>query len=207
MSNFARLAAPLNKQLHKEQPVRCRSLDEAGLFRGNTIKATVVKPPILALPIANVQLIFDTDASEVQIGWVLLQKQHHNCSQHKRPPQLLLPSKTLDFVALDILGPLPKAKSRIQYVVVVTYRYSKLTRVISSSKTASTHIANTFLDLRIIPYRIPLFIFIINDLQFVSEFIATLCQLLGVKHLMTTMYDPQTNGQAERIKEAVTARL
>lgn len=73
-----------------------------------------------------------------------------NCCWLKRLLQLLLPSGLLSFLAIDSLRMLPKTRSGIQYVVVVTNCYFKLTRATPSSKTASTIIANTFLDTWII---------------------------------------------------------
>ena len=47
--------------------------------------------------------------------------------------------------------------------------------------------------------------------QFTSAFWAEMCQLLGIKHQLTTAYRPQANGLVERfhrrLKESLRARL
>lgn len=130
-----------------------------------------------------------------------------NRYRHKRSLQLFPLSGSLDFVAIDILRQLSKTTSKNRYVVVITDRYSKLTRAIMSSKTALAHIVNTFLDQRIIPYGIRSFILTDNRSQIVSKVFATLCGLLGVKHLTTTASCPQTNSQAEQFNKTVATRL
>lgn len=67
--------------------------------------------------------------------------------------------------------------------------------------------ANLFMDNWIIPYGIPTFLLTYNGLQFVSQFFRTLCSLLGTKHVTTTSYQPQRNGQTERYNKTISYRL
>lgn len=129
-----------------------------------------------------------------------------NQCHHKHPLQLFPPSWPLDFVAMDILGPLPKTSEDKQYVLTITDRYSKPTHAIPSSQATSTLIVNIFFDQWIISYGIRSFQLTDNDTKFVSKFFATLCSFLGVKHLTTTAYHPQPDGQAERFNKTVITR-
>lgn len=52
---------------------------------------------------------------------------------------------------MDMLGPLPKTLNGIQVEVVVTDRYSKVVRAISTSKVTAWHIASLFMDSWIVP--------------------------------------------------------
>lgn len=79
---------------------------------------------------------------------------NQNRFHHKRTLQPFSQFETLDFVAMDILGPLLKNTSANQHVVAATDRYSKLIWNVSSSKTTSSRIANFFLDQLITPYGI-----------------------------------------------------
>lgn len=49
-------------------------------------------------------------------------------------------SDPLQILAVDIIGPLPKRKSCSQFIVLIKDRYSKLTEVIPTSRTAATAI-------------------------------------------------------------------
>lgn len=123
--------------------------------------------------------------------------------RHKRSLQLSSASVPLIFVAMDILGPLPETTSGNQYVVVLTDCYSKLIQAIPTSKKASAHIANIFLDQLIILYGIPSFILMHNGSQLVSKFFGTSCAVLGVKNLATTAYYLQFHGHAKRFDKTV----
>lgn len=68
--------APLNKQLQKCQPVGSSPLDETELSALEAFKTAHIQPPVLAVPDANGPHTLDRNACDVQIGCVLLQKQH-----------------------------------------------------------------------------------------------------------------------------------
>lgn len=74
---------------------------------------------------------------------------------HQRLPQLSPPDGSLEFVTTDILGPLPETKFGNRFVVVITDRFSKLIREILTKEETTAHIAEIFLDARIMPYEIP----------------------------------------------------
>lgn len=113
----------------------------------------------------------------------------------------------LEFIAIEVLRPLPRTTSGNQYAIVITDRYSKVTRAIPTSKTASTHAANIFFEHWVIPYGIPKYLLTDNGPQFTSKFFAMICSLLGVKHLTTTAYHPQTKGQVEHYNKTIVTRL
>ena len=125
--------------------------------------------------------------------------------QHKT--RLFPPTGPLQDVAMDLLGPLPKTRLGNQYVLVITDRFSKLTRAIPMAKTTAPFIAAVFLNNWIMPYGIPDTILTDNGSQFIAEFFKTVCHILGVRRKTTTAYHPQTNGQAERYNKTIAKRL
>jgi len=92
-------------------------------------------------------------------------------------------------------------------VIVITDRYSKLTRAIPVASITAPHVASIFVDHWVIPYGIPEQILSDNGKQFVSKFFAALCAFLGAKLTTTTAYHPQCNGQTERYNKTIIARL
>lgn len=50
------------------------------------------------------------------------------------------PSGSFELNTIGIIGPLPRAKSGAEYVVIITDQYSKLTRVVLTLNTLSTHL-------------------------------------------------------------------
>lgn len=131
-----------------------------------------------------------------------------NGSQYRRkPPLQLFPScGPLEFVAMDILRRLPRTKKRNQYAIEMSDS-SKLTRAVPTAKTSATQVANIILEHWIVPFDIPSYVLPDHGPQFVSKFFATICGFLDVRHLTTTAYHPQTNGQVERFNKTIVTRL
>ncbi|MEM7496351.1 MAG: integrase, partial [Myxococcota bacterium] len=74
---------------------------------------------------------------------------------HQKYLQLFPANGPLEFIAIDILGPLPRSKRGNKHVLVITDRYSKLTRTVAMNKITAPHVAEAFLDNWIMPYGIP----------------------------------------------------
>lgn len=62
----------------------------------------------------------------------------------RRKIRLFTPAGAVDFVTIDMLGPLPETESGHKYVVVITNGYSKLTKAIKTTRTTATKIVNIF---------------------------------------------------------------
>lgn len=69
--------------------------------------------------------------------------------------RLFHPSGPLDFVAIDILGPLLNKEMGNRYIDIVTNRYSKLIKAITSANTAATRTANIFMQQWVSNFGIP----------------------------------------------------
>lgn len=66
--------------------------------------------------------------------------------KHKRHLTIFPPSGPLEFITIDILGPLPRMKKGNQYVVVIIDCYSELTRAIHTPKTSDTNVSTIIFD-------------------------------------------------------------
>ncbi|CAN8067637.1 unnamed protein product [Agarophyton chilense] len=116
-------------------------------------------------------------------------------------------AKPLEFVAMDIVGPFPKSVTGHEYILVITDRFTKLCREVPLRPTTAPVVARTFLENWAYPYGIPNYLLTDNGPQFVSKFFEEICRALGTKHVTTTAYHPQANGQAERFNKTLVQRL
>ena len=108
---------------------------------------------------------------------------------------------------MDLLGPLPKTAHGNQHVLVITDRFSKLTRSIPLRTTTASVVANAFLDNWVYVYGVPRYVLTDNGPQFAAKFFDAVCALLGVRRYLTTAYHPQSNGQTERFNRTLVQRL
>ncbi|CDF32213.1 unnamed protein product [Chondrus crispus] len=113
----------------------------------------------------------------------------------------------LEFVAMDLYGPLPKTPHGNRHILVITDRFTKLCRAIPLRTTQAQQVAQTFLDAWVYPYGMPDTLLTDNGPQFTAKFFEAVCGLLGIRHVLTTAYHPQTNGQAERFNRTLATRL
>jgi Integrase core domain/Integrase zinc binding domain len=117
--------------------------------------------------------------------------------------KLFPPSQPLEFISLDILGPLPVTKSGNKYLVVFGGRYSKAMRVVAVPNITTETLARALVLDTVAVYGIPLLLLTDNGTQFIYKSFQTVCRLLGVKKLFTIAYHPSTNGQVERFNKTV----
>lgn len=92
-------------------------------------------------------------------------------------------SSPLEFIATDILGPLPKTTNVIQFVIFKTDRYSKLTPALATSKTSATRSATIFYGNWILPPVTPAYLLQDNGTQFVSTLFLIMIRFPGSKQL------------------------
>lgn len=133
--------------------------------------------------------------------------QNNSRYRHRRPLQIFPASGPLDYIAMDIIGPFPKINEGIQYICDMMDQNPKLIRAIPTFKTSSTHMIHIFLYHWIIPFSIPNYLLTNSRPQFVSILFMLVRGYLSVRHLTTTSYHPQTNGQAKRFNRSIVTRL
>ena len=121
----------------------------------------------------------------------------------------LFPAKApLEYVAIDILGPLPYTTGkRNRYLLVIADRYSKLTKTVPLKNITAATVARAFVEHWVFHFGPPAKLLSDNGGQFTSKFFQQVCQILGIKKLFTTAYHPQTNGQVERFNRTLLSGL
>jgi transposase InsO family protein len=124
----------------------------------------------------------------------------------RKTTRLLLfpPSAPMEFVAMDILGPLTTTTRGNRFLLVITDRFTKLTRAYPLANTTAEVVAKMFFDGWVASgYGIPQVLLTDNGSQFVAKFFQTFCKILGLKQVFTSAYRPSTNGQTERFNRTV----
>lgn len=79
--NFAKLAAPLNKKLRKDQPTTYGARNVENIHSMIAFKKALMSQPVLALKNPTGHTILDTDACTFQVGCVLLQQQQNETTE------------------------------------------------------------------------------------------------------------------------------
>ena len=127
---------------------------------------------------------------------------------HSAPLKLFPAQKPLEFVAIDILGPLERAAvDGSRYILVMTDRFSKLTKAVPLKKITAHKVAQAFLEHWCFNYEFPAILLSDNGSQFTAALFKTVCTELGIRQLFTTAYHPQTNGQVERFNRTILAGI
>eukprot|EP00171_Calliarthron_tuberculosum_P023081 IDg23081t1 len=121
--------------------------------------------------------------------------------------QLFPPSAPLDSIAMDLLGPFPPTKLGNTHLLVITDRFTKLTRTIPLARTRAWEVANAFAKNWVFIYGAPTSILTDNGPPFNSKFYQEVCSCLGIKCLFTTTYHPRANGQAERFNRTILSAI
>ncbi|GFW65960.1 retrovirus-related Pol polyprotein from transposon 17.6 [Trichonephila clavipes] len=104
-----------------------------------------------------------------------------------------------EIVTLDLLGPYPASRVRQnRYVLVITDHFSKWSESIPFKKASTKVIADSLFDNYISRYRAPIKMISDNGPQFIFEVFEHLSKLLGIQHVKTFVYRPQSN-RTERV--------
>ena len=134
-------------------------------------------------------------------------KNRFKLRKRKNPLKLFPATKPLASLCIGILGPLTKSKKRNVFLLVITDRFTKLTRVVPLRKITPYNVAVAFVENWVFAYGPPEAVISDNGKQFAAKFLQAVCGLLGISNVFTSTYHPQTNGQVERYNRKILAML
>ena len=121
-----------------------------------------------------------------------------------------LPNSAFQHVHVDLVGPLPTSEEGFTHLLTAVDRNTRWPEVIPLRATTATAVADTFASEWVARYGVPLQVTTDQGTQFTSATWKSLCKSLGMKHVTTSAYHPQSNGLVERfhrqLKEALRAR-
>jgi transposase InsO family protein len=130
-------------------------------------------------------------------------------SERKRTRFLKLfpASEPLQYVAVDILGPLPETENGNRFLLVMTDRFSKLTRTVPLRSISAFTVTRAFCEKWVFVYGAPQYVLTDKCTQFTAKFVLAFFRELGIGKVFTTAEHPQTNGQMERFNRTIVNSL
>jgi transposase InsO family protein len=132
--------------------------------------------------------------------------------QHTAPVQAIpIPERHFTHVHKDLVGPLPALADGFKYLFTMVDRSSRWLEAIPLKSMAAEDCVDTLISAWVTRLGVPSILTSDQGRQFTSFLWVGLKKLLGIKHVQTTAYHPQTNGMVERthrqLKAALRARL
>jgi transposase InsO family protein len=111
-------------------------------------------------------------------------------------------------VHVDLVGPLPTSPEGFSYILTTVDRTSRWFEAVPLRSITAAAVADAFVAAWVARFGVPAMITSDRGVQFASELWAATMRRLGIKHLMTTAFHPQSYGLVERahrrLKEALT---
>lgn len=106
-------------------------------------------------------------------------------------------------VGIDVIGPLPRALTGKRYVVVAVDLFTKWVEARALTDADAQSIASFVHEEIICRHGIPRMLTSDQGTEFINELVSLLTRRFGIKHIRTTPYHPQANGQTERTNQTL----
>jgi transposase InsO family protein len=121
-----------------------------------------------------------------------------------------VPTQRFTHIHVDFVGPLTTSKEGFRYLFTIIDRSSRWLEAIPLASMDTDTCVEALISNWVARFGRPAVITSDRGSQFTSSIWAATCQQLGVKHVTTTAYHPQSNGMVERVhrhlKEGLKAR-
>ncbi len=132
--------------------------------------------------------------------------------QHTAPVQAIpMPERHFTHVHVDLVGSLPASTDDFKYLFTMVDRSSRWLEAVPWKSMAPEDCVDVLISAWVARFDVPTIITSDQGRQFTSSLWAGLTKLLGIKHVQTTAYHPQSNRMVERthgqLKAALRARL
>jgi len=134
-------------------------------------------------------------------------KNRMSLRRHTSPLTLFPDTEPLTDLSVDIFGPIPATKAGDPFILVITDRFSKLTKCVALRRITAISVASTIIDAWVACYGPPERILSDQGPQFMSKIFIAEMKVLGIETVRTTAYHPQTNGQVERYNRTMATQL
>jgi Integrase core domain len=106
-------------------------------------------------------------------------------------------------VGMDIMGPLPITLTGKRYIVVAVDHFTKWVEARALEEKDALSVASFFYDDVICRHGVPNILSTDRGTEFINEFMDILTRKFHIRHIKTTAYHPQGNGQVERTNRTI----
>ena len=137
-----------------------------------------------------------------------------SCGRSKTAPQektaveqIPVPEKKFHHIHADLVGPLPSAKGGEQYLLTVIDRTSRWPEAIPLKGLSAVEVADAFTAGWVARFGVPHTMTTDRGTQFTSAVWDSMCRTLGIHHIKTTAYHPQSNGVVERLHRQIKEKV
>ena len=112
-----------------------------------------------------------------------------------------------EFVALDIVGPLPVTPTGNRYVLVIVDYFTRWAEAVPLSAITAEAVALAFVHGWVSRFGAPRRLHSDQGSQFEARLFQSLCTILGIRKSRTTSYHPEGNGLVERLNRTLIHHL
>ncbi len=118
-----------------------------------------------------------------------------------------IPARRFEHVHVDLVGPLPASEDGFLYLFTIIDRTTRWLEATPLKDISAASCEEAFLATWVARFGVSEAVTTDRGAQFSSASWASFCRQVGIKHIMTTAYHPQSNGLMERAHRQIKASL
>ena len=106
-------------------------------------------------------------------------------------------------IGVDVMGPLPRTPTGKRYIVVAVDHFTKWVEARALEEADAQSIVQFLYEDIICRHGVPTLMTTDRGTEFINELVTALANVYKIKHIRTTAYHPQGNGQVERTNRII----